>query len=79
MAKIINYERLTEIIQKVELLYSVEGVDLDEQKLVMEILRDRREQALNKIRASDMAMSMPFGGLLKKLGGLKNDNPEEKY
>ncbi len=76
MDKLINYARLEQLVADFEAFLKENKLDADEQKLLMDIMRDRREQALNKIRASDMAMNMPFGSLFKKVAR-HQQNPEE--
>ena len=67
MEKLINYKRLDDLVKRFEAFIKEQEIDLDEQKLLFDILRDRREQALNQMRARDMTMNMPLGGLFKKL------------
>ena len=67
MEKMINYARLGELVRWHENWIKEEALDLDEQKLLLDILIDRRLQRLNKMRASDMVGNISLGGLFKKI------------
>ena len=77
--KLINYTRLTELVNLFEKLLKDEGIDIDEEKLLMDVLRDRREQKLNKLKMSDAMGSLPLGGLLGRVTkSLTRDKDDEE-
>lgn len=61
--KLINYEKLDQCVRKFEEVVKELELDMDEWKLVLDILRDRREQQLAKSRTDDYIGGMG-GGLI---------------
>jgi hypothetical protein len=81
MGKLIDYNKLDKCVLAFEKLYEELELDLDEQKLIWDILRDRREQKLAKMR-SDTYLGDMSGGLLgsifrKTKKQLKHETGEE--
>lgn len=67
--KLINYDRLNHLVLGFEQWRDSEGLDLDEEKLLMDILKERRETKLSKMKADDYISNMSggiIGSLFKK-------------
>lgn len=77
MSKLIDYGRLTDLVKKHEAFMRAEELDMDEEKLLMDILKDRRDQRLQKVRAKDMIGQMPLGGLMSRIMKGKTEEDEE--
>jgi len=66
--KLIDYSRVDELVKDYENLFLVDhSLDMDEEKLFLEVLKDRREVKYQNIRMKDSVSNMPLGGLFKKL------------
>ena len=75
--KLINYEKLDELVRKYELLFiTEEELDIDEQKLLLQILLDRRDKKYQDLRMKDSVNNMPLGSLMKKILKKKGDDEE---
>jgi len=70
--EVINYKRLDGIIKKIEkIVIQEEELDYVEQKLLYDILLDRRMDRINKVRMNDSVGNMDFGGIIKRVMGSK--------
>jgi len=65
--EVINYDRLDKIIKAVEeLVITKNELDFVEQKLLYDILLDRRMDKIHQIKMSDSVGNMPIMDLVKK-------------
>ena len=76
MAKtnLIDYEKLDELVKKYEATFDL---DLDEEKLFLDILQDRRLNKYQDMRMRDSVNNMPLRGLFKKLTKMQGKEDEE--
>ena len=67
--KLINYDRLDRLVKSFEEWKENQELDIDEEKLLMDILKDRRETKLMKLRTDDYLGNFNnslFGSIFKK-------------
>ena len=65
--KMINYERLNAIVKDIELIIiKEEELDFVEQKLLYDVLLDRRQDKINNVKMNDSVSNMPFGNIVNK-------------
>lgn len=64
--KIINYKKLDIVVKDTIGLFNKHNLDLDEQRLILNIMEDRRINEINKLKTSDALSNIPFASLFKK-------------
>jgi hypothetical protein len=65
--KMLNYERLNAIVKDIELIIiKEEELDFVEQKLLYDVLLDRRQDKINNVKMNDSVSNMPFGNIVNK-------------
>ena len=72
--EMINYERLNAIVKDIEIIViKEEELDYVEQKLLYDVLLDRRMDRINQLKMNDSVNNMPFGSIIKRVMGGKED------
>ena len=76
MANIIDFDALEKVIKAYDAMLKEYGVAMDEEKLLLDVLTDRRNMRIANLRASDMVGKVPLGGLFKKIMKHQEDEPD---
>ena len=74
--EIINYGILHPLMLRIEeIIIKEEELDYVEQKLLYDVLLDRRMDRINKVKMNDSISNMPFGSIIKRV--MKGDKKDE--
>ena len=78
MVELINYDKLDVLVKEYEAFKQKHFLDMDEEKLLLDILSERRKQKyqdmLTGVRMKENPMMRMSEGLLKKFGVVKEDD-----
>ena len=63
---LIDFAYLGDLIKEYELWIEEKNLNIDEQKLLLDIIQGRRQDKLMKLKTTDTLGGLPFADLIKK-------------